>query len=87
MTYNMYNFDLGKYLKKFSNKRCLCLKRKALDYIRINVFYQNLTDKFLSIKRTINLIVFMKELKINSGYSKYFRSLKNKGTILKKINY
>ena len=72
------NYTTNIYIKKYDSRKYLTLNKKSFDSLRFNVFIRKISEKFQCIKRTINIMVYMKELKLNSGYSKYFRSLKNK---------
>jgi hypothetical protein len=73
------NYMISKFSQKNKNKKLFSKIRNIFESLRYNTYVNRISENFKQIRRTINLMVYMKEIKLNLGHSKYFSSINKKG--------
>lgn len=71
-------FMIKKLKINIERKNTINNVKNIIESLRYNVYVNKLTQRFLSIKKTIRLCVFMKELKLNVCSSKLFKNMNKK---------
>jgi hypothetical protein len=69
------NYMQSKFKDKIYTRSCFRNLKKIFQSLRLNAYFNKLGRKFKNIQRTIYLMVYLKELKLNSSTSEYYQQL------------